>query len=340
MVKKLSVKAIKNIDLRSHIIPISLMLVSVGMFFYIFTSESPSPESAVQAPVYRAKAKALAVSITETLQPIRNRLRELAERADLEDKLIAEPSTLLAQNDAELPGLLALRLLRPSATDTLDDEVPPLSFACFDMVYEAVNAKQDAAAIPVEVHLFGSASQHVDFVQVVRNSKGVAVGALLASFNIGVLQQYLSGLTDIDGAIELQQARQVLASGGSKGERAMAAYRAPVKGTRWIVSYWPATDKTKQIIDFANQQFLLVSGFASLILLIALGLFLRTWLKNRRLEEVEVTEPGPETMMRKVAESVTDASSEDLLFQSGEGLVVEEVEEDSDPKNIASSLHL
>ncbi len=346
MVKKLSVKAIKSIDLRLHIIPISLMLVSVAMFFYVFTSDLPSPERAVQAPAYRAKAKALAVSITETLQPIRNRLRELAERADLEDKLIAEPSTLLTQHDAGLPGLLALRLLRSSATDTLDDEAPPLSFACFDMVYEAVNAKQDAAAIPVEVHLFGSASQHVDFVQVVRNSKGIAVGALLASFNVGVLQQYLSGLTDIDGAIELQQTRQVLASSGSNGERAVAAYRVPVKGTRWIASYWPATDKTKQIIDFANQQFLLVSSFASLILLISLGLFLRTWLKDRRLQEVEATQAGPETLMRRVEETVTNASSEDLVFQSGEGLVVEETDidvdmkneevEDSDPKNIAS----
>jgi len=333
MIKKLSNKVGKKIDLRAHIVPISLVLVSLGMFFYVFTAEAPVPDREAQASAYTNKAKRLGQSIADTLLPIRERLAELAKQTGLEEKLNDSPSTLLLKKDPQLPGLLALRLLRKSATDTLDDEAPVLSYACFDMAFEAIKASLDAKPIPVEVHLFGSKSQHVDFVQVVRNSDGDAVGALLASFNVGVLQQYLSSLKAIDGELELQQARQVLASAGAQGERAVKAFRAPVQGTRWFVSYWPSTNQTKQVIDYANQQFLLVSGFASFILLLSLFLFARTWLKNRRVTTIEELNTGSETVLRKVDESVTDASSDDLLFQSTEGLIVEETEIETETEN-------
>jgi len=351
MLKKFSEQALevgKNLNLRKHAAPISLMLLSVGMFFYVFAVDSPIETNDPQAAAYRSQAKQMSALIAEKTLPIKRRLEEIATQPGLVDTLKQFSSTLLTQEDKQLPGLLALRLLRASATDTLDDEAPNLSYACFDMVFEAVKAKADKPFNPVEVHLFGNDSQHVDYVQVVRNSNGVAEGALLASFNVGVLPRYLSGLQDINGDLELQQIRQVLASTGAKGERALKAYRAPVPGTRWFVSYWPATDKTKQIIDFADTQFLIVSGFASVILLLSLGLFGRTWLANRNRENKEIMSSVPETVIRQVDESVTDASSEDLLFQSSDNLVVEEEEteaeieterevvEDSDPKGIAS----
>ncbi len=338
MFKKLSAKIGKKLDLKKHLIPVGLMLISVGMFFYVFTADIPMPERAIQTSEYRSQAKAAAQSISEMLIPIRKRLFEIAQQPDLEKKLKAEPSTLLTQSDPALPGLLAIRLLRPSATDTLDDEYPPLSYACFDMVFEAVKARSDQKPIQVEVHLFGSNTQHMDVVQVVKNSNGVSIGALLASFEVSVLQQYLTKSFDISGDIEIQQSRQVLASAGSKGDRAAKPYRSFIVGTRWFVSYWPATNKTKQIIDFANQQFLLVSGFASFILLLSLGLFARSWLSNRRADNAEILESGTETVMRKVDESVTDTSSEDLVFQSTEGLVVEEADVPMEENNMVEEV--
>ena len=333
MIKKLSANIGKNLDLKKHIIPAGLMVVSIGMFFYVFTADIPMPERAIQTSAYRAQAKAAAKSISERLIPIRKRLSEMAQRSDLEKKLKAEPSTLLMQADSQLPGLLAIRLLSPSATDTLDDEYPPLSYACFDLVFEAVKARSDEKPIQVEAHLFGSDAQHVDVVQVVKNSGGVSIGALLASFKVSVLQQYLLDMSGISGDIEIQQSRQVLASISSKGDRATKPYRAHITGTRWFVSYWPATNKTKQIIDFANQQFLLVSGFASFILLLSVGLFVRTWLRNRRAEDSALLESGSETIMRKVDESITDASSEDLVFQSTESLIVQETDMPTEENN-------
>lgn len=338
MIKKLSANIGKTLDLKKHIIPAVLMLVSIGMFFYVFTADIPMPERAIQVSAYRSQAKVAAQSVSEMLIPIRKRLFEMAQRADLEKKLKAEPSTLLMQADSQLPDLLAIRLLRPSATDTLDDEYPPLSYACFDMVFEAVKARSDEKPIQVEVHLFGSDTQHVDVVQVVKNPDGVSIGALLASFKVSVLQQYLSDMSGISGDIEIQQSRQVLASISSKGDRATKPYRAHITGTRWFVSYWPATNKTKQIIDFANQQFLLVSGFASFILLLSIGLFVRTWLRNRRAEDSELLESGSETIMRKVDESVTDASSEDLVFQSTESLIVQEADMPTEENNMVEEV--
>lgn len=326
MMKKFSVKAGKNLNLRSHIMSIVLMCVSVAMFFYVFNSDAPVPKTSQDSVVYKNKVKQFAKQIASQVTQTRARLVALAESPASAEKLAASKSTLVPYKDGQLPDLMAVRLLSPKATYTNDDEQPVLSFACFDLVYEASKAALDAKDIPVEVHLFGSATQHVDFVKTVRDSQGVGVGALLASFNIKLLQRYISGLSNIGGDIELQQARQVLVSAGANGERAVKPYRAPVVGTRWIVSYWPATNTTEQIINYADNQFVLVSSFAAVILFIAVLLFLRTWLHNRRIRTAELNNAGPETILRKVEEPVTDKSSDDLVFNSGEGLVVEETD--------------
>jgi len=337
MIKKTSDKAGKKINLRAHMIPIALMLVSVGMFFYVFMSEAPAPVAPEDPAVYKSKVNNIATHIAEQVNQTRSRLAALSETPEAVEKLSQSFSTLVEHKDSQLPNLMAVRLLTSRATDTNDDVAPALSYACFDLVFEATKAARDAAAMPVEVHLFGSGSQHVDFVQAVRNQNDNAVGAVLASFNIGLLQKYLSGIDEIGGDIELQQARQVLASAGANGERAVKAFRAPVVGTRWIVSYWPATNKTEQIIDYAGEQFLLVSIFAGAILLISVLLFVRTWLLGRRQDSKKAIIPKPKTVVPEVGESVTDASSDDLLFQSGEGLVVEEtdiVAEKSDVEDV------
>ena len=337
MSKKPSIKLGKKVNLRSRIIPTSLMLVSLGMFFYAFNSDAPIPVTKEDPAVYQTKVKTFASHVAEKVAQTRSRLVALSESPESVQKLAQSPSTYVPYTDSQLPDLMAIRLLTAKATDTNEDEKPALSYACFDMVFEAVKAARDAPAIPVEVHLFGSASQHVDYVQVVRDSNGIAVGALLASFNISVLQKYLSGLNKVGGDLELQQARQVLASTGSKGERAVKAYRAPVAGTRWVVSYWPATNKTEQIVDYADEQFLFVSSFAGVILLISLLLFIRTWLHNRRIQNEKVMNTGPATVMRKVDEAVTDESSEDLLFHSGDGMVVQEEDIETESSVVESA---
>lgn len=325
----------RKINLRSHIIPATLMVLSLGMFVYVYQSDIPMPEKVDKTPAYRAKAKDLATDIAGKIEQIRSRLRAFAETPDAVQKLNQAPATLLQQTDVQLPNLLTLRLLTSAATDTNDDEIPVLSYACFDMVFESVKQSSKKKRLPVEVHLFGSESQHIDFVQVVKDPDGDAVGAVLASFNIRLLEKVLAGVVVSDGDFELQQGRQVLAARGQKGERAFPPYKAPIAGSRWSVAYWPATNRTEQIIDYAGQQILLVSSFAGVILLISLILFIRDALHNRRLQaEVDAGEPA-KTVLRKVEQSVTDESSDDLLFNSGEGLVVEETDLEHDIEPVA-----
>ena len=316
----------QKMDLRSHIVPIVLMVASLGMFVYVFQSDMPMPEEIDKSPTYRANVKTFANDIAANLEQVRSRLTAFAEMPDAAQKLNQAPATLLQQTDIQLPNLLTLRLLTSAATDTNDDEIPVLSYACFDMVYESVKQAPKNKQLPVEIHSFGSEAQHIDFVQVVKDQDDEAVGAVVASFNIRLLEKILDGVDIYDGDFELQQGRQVLATRGEKGERAFSPYKAPIAGTRWSVAYWPATNKTEQIIDYAGQQILLVSSFAGVILFISLFLFIRDALHNRRLKaEIDDSEPA-KTVLRKVEQSVTDESSDDLLFNSGEGLVVEETD--------------
>ncbi len=327
--KKSKFKVDHKIDLRSRIVPIILMVASLGMFVYVFQSDMPMPEEIDKTPVYKANVKRFANDIATNVEQVRSRLTVFTESAESVKKLQQAPATLLKETDAQLPNLLALRLLTSAASDTNDDEKPALSYACFDMVYESVKQAPKNKSLPIEVHSFGNEAQHVDFVQVVKNKNNEAVGAVLASFNIRVLEKVLEGVVVAEGDLELQQGRQVLATRGQKGERAFAPYKARIAGTRWSVSYWPATNKTEQIIDYAGQQILLVSSFAAVILIISLFLFTRDALHNRRIKAERDAREPPETILRKVDKSVTDESSDDLLFNSGEGLVVEEVESDS-----------
>jgi len=340
--KKMKNKTGQKRDLRSHIIPVVLMMASLGMFVYIFQSDMPMPKEIDKTPTYRANVKTFANDIAENVEHVRSRLIAFSESPESVQKLSKAPATLLHEKDAQLPDIMTLRLLTSVATDSNDDEKPVLSYACFDMVYESVKQAPKKKSLPVEIHSFGSEAQHIDFVQVVKDQNDEAIGAVLASFNIRLLEKILDGVAIYDGDFELQQGRQVLATRGEKGERAFAPFKAAVAGTRWTVSYWPATNKTEQIIDYAGQKILLVSSFASVVLIISLFLFIRDLLHNRRLKsEYDAREP-PETVMRKVDESITDESSDDLLFNSGEGLVVEEVESEfesemaSKPKVVAS----
>jgi len=342
--KKEKVKASSKKSLRSHIIPAVLMMLSLGMFFYAYQAETPEFVAIDMTPKYRAITKEFAKKVGENIGQIRSRLVALSELPESVEKLEQASSTLVKYTDTQLPNLLAVRLLTSAASDTNDDESPVLSYACFDMVFETVKQADKKKLLPVEVHLLGSKTQHVDFSQVVKKPNGEAVGAVLASFSIKIFERVISNLVVAGGGIELQQGRQVLAVKGKQGERAFPPYKAAVPGTRWVIAYWPATNKTEQIIDYASQQIILVSSFASVILFISLLLFLWTALHNRRLQaEIDAREP-PETILRPVEKSVTNESSDDLLFHSGEGLVVQEedaevapvVTTDIDRKEMAS----
>jgi len=149
--------------------------------------------------------------------------------------------------EAELSSLFASGLkvrLLPLGVDEVDtSSTPHLSYACLALLREAEKSDKPPNA---EVHLLGSAQQHIDLVRRVTGSDGRVVGSLLVSLAVPLLQQTLDQARLGQGYVELRQPTSdgkplvVVASGNRSLQQVAPAIVVPVEGTQWGLAYWSA----------------------------------------------------------------------------------------------------
>ena len=171
-------------------------------------------------------------------------LRDLAHGESFRQRLGSQSTeqvnAYLAEVAANFPYAKALRLL-PADTKTPNDAlVPPLGFACLDLLREAGNLNEVA---PVEVHQHGTAEQHVDAIYAVRGGDGELLAYLQFVLDVDVVGQWLGNageqmlleLSQRIGPAEQFVLRRVgdesLAGAGGGKSREIA-------GTRWQLSVW------------------------------------------------------------------------------------------------------
>lgn len=317
-----------KVGLRQRLLSGVLILFSLATLVYVYQSDWRPPEQPDLTATYRAEAKQYAVSFSNTMQGINQRLDELAATSDLAEKLTGNASVLLSESDPQLPKLLSLRLIAPRTTSIDDGARPSLSYACFDLVVES--GKTDKA-VPAEAHLYGADVQHIDFVRSLHNAEGEKIGGLLASFSIALLQASMSVVSDGVGYFELQQGKQALAKAGSNAERGFDPYTAVVRGSRWRIAYWPAERKLEQVVDYAGQRLLAVGVIALMIFVASVFLAIRDWRRSKdAVDEYEdETDDSVEGADAQAGSIVTDDFGSDVMFQSGDSLlVVDEMDEE------------
>jgi phosphomannomutase/phosphoglucomutase len=183
----------------------------------------------------------IAGRIAERVAGRRTLLLALAGDADLRAPLLSEDLPGLRQQERrllpQLPGALRVRLL-PKGWDALDpDSNPPFSYASLDIQR---NAERNGKPSPAEVHLFGTAQQHVAMAVPVFSADGAEVlGVLHVAYPSAVLNRTLAGLTGMSGRIELQQmvkgAPVVIAALGPPAVQ--MAGTAAIPGTIWRIGY-------------------------------------------------------------------------------------------------------
>lgn len=324
-------------NLRQRLLPGIFILLSLATLAYVYQSDWRPPEQTDLTATYRTEAKEYAASFTRNLQAINQRLDEIAARPGLAEQLADNASVLLAESDPQLPGLLSLRLIAPQTIKVNDEAQPSLSYACFDLVVEAVRSEK---AIPAEAHLYGADVQHIDFVRPLHNVLDQKRGALVASFSIALLQEAMPTVTDGKGYFELQQAKQPLAKAGSNAERGFDPYTAAVRRSRWRIAYWPAERKMEQVIDYAGQRLLVVGVIALMIFVSSVFFAIRNWQRSKdAVDEYEddINTSG-ENAGTETDSGTVDNFTSDVMFQGSDSLlVVDEMDDEPTTKETSAN---
>ena len=171
------------------------------------------------------------------------------------------------------PQALSFRIVKAGNLKTTQQTKPHVGFACVDMLNQAKKSKM---APGVEVHVFGTPQQHVDFVHPILDKAGTGVvGYVQLMVNVNMISVWLKKSNEIDYVELYQQAgkRHKSLIVGKSGNASLRSSDAPVQypifDTAWSVKVWPSKSVDKQYDSFLTYS-LLFTGillFAGIIFL-------------------------------------------------------------------------
>ncbi len=324
-------RPVKPRSLFGRLIPIGTVLALCGIAYLTWTldlsfdvlTEEKDPFN------YDGLVETISTQLTEELSRLRARTTASMGADVAAGNITTEPSQLLNSENWQVPHLLSARLIAPGVTRINDDQSPPLTFACFDLVY---NAEEGKAPLPLEVHKFGSPDQHIDLVEPVKNQAGEIIGTLVASYNIAILQQKLNQHEVGNAYVELQQGTSALAAKGNAGMRVRALVKPqikPIDNSRWQIALWVPSVTAVEVRQTVWQKLALVIGLIIVVFVVA-GLLTR--LENKRLAAMPDTadepdkpataEPVKEASTTQQSPATANTVAADVLFHGQDGLIV------------------
>ena len=160
------------------------------------------------------------------------------------------------------PNGLNLRLVKEGNLRTTKLTTPHVGFACIDMLNQSRKLKRPPG---VEVHVFGTPQQHVDFVHPILDKAGNRVlGHVQLAVNVRMISVLLKKANEIDYVELYQKAgnehKPLLI--GRSGKAALRVndkqFKYPVKGTAWEVTVWPSKSIDRQYDQFLTYTLLFV----------------------------------------------------------------------------------
>lgn len=178
----------------------------------------------------------------------------------------------ISHRSAELykafPHALALRIFTLGSARLDDKAVPPIGYACLDLISKARGGERQP---PVELHVPGTPGQHVGIVRPVYNGTRL-VGFLQLTLDIKIIEVWTHTVVG-DNYIEIIQrvdnAKPItIAKGGNDEYKFGDESYYNVEGTRWSVTVWSKT--TLSILPITLQ---VVFIFLVAVTLVGLVLF-------------------------------------------------------------------
>ncbi len=218
-------------------------IVLAASFFsqYPGLTELRLQQSAVANAIAARTAHKLAFSVAYYAQALRGiaadpEIRSLIRSDD--DVAKRAKSDILKK---QFPGALRLRML-PTGVFKMDKrQTPHLGFACLDMQRQA---EDKHLSPPVEIHVFGTAQQHIDILQPVLSLAGdKVVGHIQLALDVMLINKWLQeegvkGYLELTQPVEGKPALMVGQSGDAAAKTSGLLAFAKVSGTRWRMTVW------------------------------------------------------------------------------------------------------
>ncbi|MGE0385289.1 MAG: phosphomannomutase/phosphoglucomutase [Gammaproteobacteria bacterium] len=174
----------------------------------------------------------------------------------------------------KIPQLLKLRLLPLDGYDVDDDPRAPLTYASLEMLQRA---RRGAGPVPAEIHLPGSARQHLVILAPIAGGDGAPIGFVHGALDPALVTGVLAH-GDPDGVyVELRQPAAkgdpaiVGRAGGQAPPAADSVAEVGVPGTAWKVAIWGEPGGELQTLDAASED---ASPYGGLMLIAILLLVL------------------------------------------------------------------
>lgn len=141
-----------------------------------------------------------------------------------------------------VPDVLRIRLLPAGYNEPDTSEMPNMGYASLLLLRQA---EKSDAAMPAELHQFGTPHQHIAIASAIPSAQdGVVAGVIHAAFSTDLVKKILHGIEEVHGRIELQQAvssKEPLVI-AAKGEKPTPGSQPdgvlPVRGSIWQLAYW------------------------------------------------------------------------------------------------------
>lgn len=232
---------------RSTLIPTAIvMMTAIGGVLLVnsLLSDRSAATQAAWNEAYEHMAQSMAQALSATLTLYSASLDQIAMDSEVGQALRAgdanQLAALSAQLQPRLPGVLLLRLLPADARDPEPHAKPPLTFASISMLRRA---RDDRQTPPAEVHLVGSADEHVVLLKPIEVDNPAAEQADLLGFahlslSPDVLRQVLQDSSPEGVYAEIRQgARVQIAAFGTKPQPGAPSTTARIGGTALAVKY-------------------------------------------------------------------------------------------------------
>ena len=263
---------------------ISFITFCLVLFVAMFLSElTPKLElQKIRDQSIKYQASQYATTMSHEVAAYRYMALAISRDPELRKLILSANKTEIRKKEKYLAtlfdGVQKVRLL-PTGIRTQDKSSRPhISFACIDMIR---SAETSLSAPDIELHVFGTAHEHIDIIQPILTANGRrAIGLLQVTINSSVLKQWLKA-DDLAGYISLSQPVEgrsglsLLELGANNKKMGALEMTLPVAGTSWQLSFWgkDTTDSSLFNSNFFITYFvgILMLSLIILVLMRALG---------------------------------------------------------------------
>ena len=262
---------LSSIPVRSIIVGTVLLIILVALGFagLHYLEQRNNEKATKMQEVNQEVADEIARKIASRIAPLRLHLRKLADDEKLIELVKASKDIRRAKAseiNTTINGGLLLRILPIGESQFDKNESPPVTFASMDMLRIAGETKK---LVPVEIHLGGTANEHLVMIERVFSNDEL-IGFLHLSLTPRLIRDAISEFVPENGYLEVRQRAAngppvVIARDGAPNAKQGTSLISAVPGTAFLASYRFSENGNQQVGGLNISSMVLPAGILAVL---------------------------------------------------------------------------